>query len=92
MQICSPESPATSRSIEFSPRPSSLQGLRIGLLDNQKAPVDRILKHLEQRLQQRFPGVSFVSTAKKSTGHPASPDVIRTLTAGCDVVINALGD
>ncbi len=91
MHVCSPVGPSAGHRIVFADRPASLEGLRIGLLDNQKAPVDRILDHLRARLSERFPGTSFVSAAKKLTGHPAAEDVLRSLE-GCDVVINALGD
>ena len=91
MQICSPVGAAASRSIEFAARPASLEGLRIGLLDNKKAPVDRILEHLRSRLSERFPGVSFIPAAKRLTGHPASDEILGRLQ-DCDVVINALGD
>ena len=92
MKIHSPLGIPVQSRFEARVRPEGLKGLRIGLLDNQKAPVDRILLHLEQRLQERYPGVSFVSRSKKMTGHPAAPEIIGQLTEGCDVVINALGD
>ena len=91
MHVCSPVGPSAGHRIVFADRPASLEGLRIGLLDNQKAPEDRIHDHLRARRSERFPGTSFVSAAKKLTGHPAAEDVLRSLE-GCDVVINALGD
>ena len=37
-------------------RPARLDGLRIGLLDNTKSPVDKIMDYLAARLRERIPG------------------------------------
>lgn len=92
MQIYSPQSQRLASRMQTVPRPASLQGLRIGLLDNTKAPVDRMLMHIEEKLRQRLPGVQTFRIAKKGMGLPASADVMAALRQNADVVINALGD
>ncbi len=46
MNFISPEGQAQPLSVGASPRPHTLQGLRIGFLDNAKAPVDKMMAAL----------------------------------------------
>lgn len=91
MRIAIPEGQPQPHTIKPVDRPASLEGLRIGLLDNCKAPVDKMNAHLERRLRERIPGVQPVQIAKRDMGKPAPPEVMAALQ-NVDVVINALGD
>ena len=92
MKLFSPESQSVFISVETVARPRSLEGLRIGLLDNTKAPVDKMMAHLDGRLRERIPGASVFYISKKSMALPASAEVMKQLRENADVVINALGD
>ena len=92
MRLHIPEGQPQPRVVHAVPRPASLEGLRIGLLDNTKAPVDKMLLHLEAQLRQRLPGVQTFRIAKQGMGLPASPEVMASLRQHADVLINALGD
>lgn len=92
MQLHVPYGIGVQDSQEFSTRPKDLTGLRIGLLDNTKAHADHILHHLEQRLSERVPGVETFYISKQHPSLPAEEEVLSTLTARADFVINALGD
>ena len=91
MRIAIPEGQPQLHILKPVDRPASLDGLRIGLLDNCKAPVDKMNVHLEQRLRERIPGVQPLQIAKRDMGKPAPPEVMKALE-DVDVVINALGD
>lgn len=73
-------------------RPRDLAGLRVGLFDNTKAPVDHIMTHLAARLQERVPGIQTFYVSKQHPSLPAEPEVLEALRQHADVVINALGD
>ena len=73
-------------------RPPSLEGLRIGLLNNGKPPVDKMMEHIERRLSAVMPGVEIYSTSKLMASVPAEANILQGLRQRCDVVINALGD
>ena len=92
MLMYSPRSRRSATMLQVPARPASLQGLRIGLLDNTKAPVDKMLLHLEAQLKQRLPGVQTFRIAKQGMGLPASAEVLASLRQQADVLINALGD
>jgi hypothetical protein len=92
MRLYSPEGRQVSPGIAAMPRPRSLQGLRIGLLDNTKAPVDQMMAHLGLRLRERIEGVEVFYVSKQHPSLPAEPEVLQALRANADVVVNALGD
>jgi hypothetical protein len=92
MKLCSPQGHARPLSIGAAARPQKLDGLRIGLLDNTKAPVDKMMAHIAGKLRERFPGVEIYPASKKVASLPAEPQVLQGLRQNCDVVINALGD
>lgn len=92
MLLCSPTGVAMAARFVPPARPARLDGLRIGLLDNTKAPVDKMMTHLAARLAERFPRSRVFSISKGFATLPAEPEVLAALRENCDVVINALGD
>jgi hypothetical protein len=71
-------------------RPAGLDGLRIGLLDINKARGNVFLDRVEQLLTGR--GLAVARYAKPTFTRPMPPDLRREITARCDVVIEALAD
>jgi hypothetical protein len=92
MKLVSPEGHTRPLSVGASPRPRSLQGLRVGLLDNAKAPVDKMMAHIEARLKAQHPGIETYTASKVAASRPADERMLKALRDNCDVVINALGD
>ncbi len=75
---------------ELPPRPESLEGLRVGLLDNTKANADTILDRVEARLSTL--GVREIVRRRKPTASRGVPQATWEELNRCDVIINALGD
>ena len=92
MKVLSPQARRVTTQVSAVARPKTLDSLRIGLLDNTKAPVDRIMAHLAQRLAGRAAGVSTRYVSKLKTSIPAGPAIMADLRRDCDVLITALGD
>jgi hypothetical protein len=92
MLLCSPQGQPLPANLTHTPRPASLEGLRIGFLDNTKAPVDLIHRYLAARVSERVRGTQVFHIAKQHPSLPAEPAVLEALVANADVVINALGD
>jgi hypothetical protein len=74
----------------LNPRPASLDGLTVGLLDISKARGDVLLDRLEQRLAAD--GVTVRRYAKPTFSKPAPIDLRHEIATKCDVVIEALAD
>ncbi len=72
------------------PRPASLQGLTVGLLDIAKARGDVFLDRLEQLSSQQ--GLQVKRYRKPTNTKPAPLDLKQTIAAQCQVVVEALSD
>ncbi|NMH95817.1 hypothetical protein HF526_00525 [Pseudonocardia sp. K10HN5] len=72
------------------PRPASLDGARVGLLDISKARGNVFLDRLAELLAAQ--GVAVRRYAKPTFAKPMPPDLRREIAAECDVVIEALAD
>jgi hypothetical protein len=72
------------------PRPASLAGMRIGILDLSKARGDVFLDRLAELLVAR--GLRVDRFRKPTYTKPAPPDLRYELSVKCDVVIEGLAD
>ena len=92
MRIWSPEAQLQSTKVNPVARPKSLEGLRVGFLDNTKPPADRVMEHLDRRLRESFPGLSSHYVSKHAASMPATEQMYQSLKDNCDVVITGFGD
>ncbi|MCW2579542.1 MAG: uncharacterized protein JWP33_651 [Blastococcus sp.] len=74
----------------LNPRPASLEGRTVGLLDISKSRGDVVLDELEALL--RADGVRTVRYRKPTFTRPAPVDLRHEIAVHCDVVIEALAD
>ena len=72
------------------PRPASLRGKTIGLLDISKPRGDVFLDRLEQRLSELGAGV--LRFKKPTFAKPAPVDLRHEIAIKCELVIEALAD
>ncbi len=72
------------------PRPESLAGLTVGLLDIAKPRGDLFLDRVEQRLAER--GANVKRFRKPTFTKPAPVDLRQEIAVHCDAVVEALAD
>ncbi|MCC5811112.1 MAG: hypothetical protein JJU06_12140 [Ectothiorhodospiraceae bacterium] len=72
------------------PRPASLEGLTVGLLDISKPKGDIFLNRLEELLQQR--GVDTRRYRKPTFTRVAPTALKQQIAAECDLVVEGLAD
>ena len=75
---------------QLLPRPGSIAGLRVGLLDISKPRGDIFLDQLESRLSGA--GASVLRFRKPTFTKPAPVDLRHEISTQCDLVIEALAD
>lgn len=75
---------------EPAPRPASLDGRTVALLDISKPRGDVFLDRLEEQLTSR--GVRVQRFAKPTFSKPAPIDLRHEIGTQCDLVIEALAD
>ena len=73
-------------------RPSSLEGLTLGLLDISKPRGDVFLTALESALRARMPDLRVLRYRKPTFAKVAPIDLRHEITTKCDLVIEALAD
>ena len=88
--LVDPTSERVPASRALTPRPASLDGLTVALLDISKPRGDVLLARLEQRLTGD--GVSVRRYAKPTFAKPAPVDLRHEIAVHCEVVIEALAD
>lgn len=76
----------------LSPRPASLRGLTIGLLDNTKPNATNLLREIGEELQRSYGAGETRLYTKDYFGTPAADDLIAQIAEEVDVVVTAVGD
>ena len=76
----------------LAPRPQSLKGLTVGLLDNTKPNGAVILKAVGRELQDKY-GVREIRMFRKGYfGTPVEESVVNQMLHNCDFAVAAIGD
>ena len=88
--LLDPTSERTVLQRSLLPRPASLQGKTVGLLDISKPRGDVFLNRLEQRLSEL--GAEVLRFKKPTFTKPAPVDLRHEIATKCEVVIEALAD
>ena len=88
--ILDPGNEAVAAQRVLLPRPESLEGRVVGLLDISKARGDVFLDRLEQRLADH--GALVKRYRKPTFAKPAPVDLRHEIATQCEVVIEALAD
>ena len=88
--VLDPTAERSPSSRQANPRPASLAGLTVGLLDISKARGDVVLDRLDVLL--RSDGVRTLRYRKPTFAKPAPVDLRYEIARHCDMVIEALAD
>ena len=92
MKIFDPTSKPVERAVEVARRPASLQGLRLGLVDNTKFNSDTLLTKLADRLARRHGVRVTLTSRKRSPSHEIDEAAVKALRAQADLVVSGIGD
>jgi hypothetical protein len=92
LPIFDPTTQVKVQGISFAPRPKSLRGVRIGLVENTKFNSDKLLLKIAAILEKEHEAKSHIIRSKHNPSVPAHQEIIDELVANCDVVISGIGD
>ena len=90
MDVFNPTRPAPSQTKALAPRPPSVRGCRIGVLDNSKPNADALLGRLAELLVERHGAASIVRWRKPGASRPAT--MIDEIARSADLVLTGSGD
>ena len=91
VSLYTPVGKVVKREFDLSPRVASLDGLVVGLLDNNKWNAQRLLRQLDVDLRDRFAIKEVLYKRTPFFSRPAPLELIEEMTAA-DVVVTALAD
>jgi hypothetical protein len=89
--ILSPISVPDVRRVGLKPRPKSMQGLHIAVVDNTKPNFDIFMDRVQEIMEERF-GAIFHRYRKPGRTVGVSSEVMDEIKAKCDFAITGLGD
>lgn len=93
IRIVDPAAEIESKSLlPLAPRLRSLQGVRIGIIDNSKHRAGSFLEATKTLLEQRYQVGGFDYYRKFTASVPTPTEVIERLTRSCDAVITGVAD
>jgi len=90
MRYVSPYDPAARRPVEAAPRPESLAGRTVALLDISKNRGAEFLDRIEGRLRER--GAEVERYAKPLFSRPAAGELVERIAARADLAVEGLAD
>lgn len=91
MEVLSPIGQPLVAPVQLAPRPVTLAGQRLGIVDNGKPNAAALLRAVEQRLVAR--GVLAGALWREKIATYPLPDAdLAALVASCDVVLAGVGD
>ena len=88
--LLDPTSETESTARARLPRPVSLDGLTVGLLDISKPRGDIFLDQVEKRMAER--GIAVRRYRKPTVIRPAPVDVQQAIATECDIMFEGLAD
>ena len=92
MKLFDPTTPPAARALRLAPRPASLAGLRLGLVDNTKFNSDTLLGKLADRLRERHGAQIAITRRKRSPSHEIDEEAVKALRRQADLVVSGIGD
>jgi hypothetical protein len=81
-----------AQAIAYAPRPGSLAGKRVGLIENTKFNSDRLLHKIGDVLKAEYGAAETRMWRKHNSSVPAHDEIIRELRESCDVMVAGIGD
>jgi len=84
--------PTETPEVTYAPRPDSLAGKRIGLIENTKFNSDRLLLRIGEILKAEHGAGEIRLFRKHNSSVPAHPEIIDELRQTCDLMVAGIGD
>ncbi len=92
MEILDPTTEAVTQTIAWAPRPTSLSGKRVALIDNTKFNSDNLLVRIGNILKQEYGVAECRMYRKHNASVPAHPEIVAQMEQWADVVVAGIGD
>lgn len=92
IQLLDPTTEAVAHPIAWAPRPASLEGRRVALIENTKFNSDRLLQKIGDLLVRDYGAASARMWRKRNASVPAHAEIIEEVRTTSDVMVAGIGD
>ena len=92
IEILDPTTEVASQPIAWVPRPGSLEGKRVALIENTKFNSDRLLQKIGDLLVKEYGAADARMFRKRNASVPAHEEIIEEVRKTCDVMVAGIGD
>jgi hypothetical protein len=92
IEIYDPTNEVRARRIAYAPRPRSLEGLRIGLVDNTKHNSGELLLRIAALLERDYGARAHLIRRKQSAGSAPHAELVEEFRTNCDAIVAGVGD
>jgi hypothetical protein len=92
IELLDPTAEVTAQGIAYVDRPASLEGKRVGLIDNTKFNSDRLLEKIGAILKAEYGVAETRMFRKHNASVPAHEEIIVELRRGFDAMVAGVGD
>jgi len=92
IELLDPTAEVTTQGIAYVDRPASLEGKRVGLIDNTKFNSDRLLERIGAILKAEYGVAETRMFRKHNASVPAHEEIIVELRKGFDAMVAGVGD
>ena len=90
--VFDPTTPLETNAFTYTPRPATLDGLRVGLVENTKINSKELLCKLAERLGRRYGTRVAHLDRKTSSGHAVSDETLALFRTEVDIALAGIGD
>ena len=91
-EILDPTVEPRRQPLTYVPRPDSLKGKRIGLVENTKFNSDKLLQKIGEILKTEYGATETRMWRKHNSSVPAHDEIIDEAKRGVDAVVAGIGD
>ena len=91
-ELLDPTTEATAQTIAYVPRPASLEGKRVALIDNTRFNSDNLLVRIGNILKEEYGVAECRMYRKHNASVPAHPEIVAQMEAWADLVVAGIGD
>jgi len=92
IELLDPTAEVTAQGIAYVDRPATLEGKRVGLIDNTKFNCDRLLERIGAILKAEYGVAETRMFRKHNASVPAHEEIIVELRKGFDAMVAGVGD
>ena len=92
MEILDPTTEAATQTIAWVPRPTSLRGKRVALIENTKFNSDRLMLKIGDILKAEYGVAETRLFRKHNSSVPAHDEIIEEMKKTSDLMVAGVGD